>query len=293
MWLSLGPDRDTLVLIAHVDEVGFEVTRVNNGIATLRLRGGFYPWLFAGQPALLHLPGERAQGCRPTSGSALRGVFLPADSADRREVRAWFGDQLDGIDAVGLKVTAYKCATRIAATRFSARSIDDRLGSAALILALEGIDRSKLDHKVMFVWSVQEEGGLNGARTVARHLGTSVRRVHAIDTFVSADSPLETGRFAVVAIGSGAVVRALDNGTSAPPDEIERVVRIARAAGVPLQISLTNGSTDGVPFTAYGAFNTAVSWPLRYSHSPAEVIDLRDMRSLARLVAALAMAPNR
>jgi len=36
-----------------------------------------------------------------------------------------------------------------------------------------------------------------------------------------------------------------------------------------------------------------VSWPLRYSHSPAEVIDLRDMRSLARLVTALAMAPAR
>ena len=41
--------------------------------------------------------------------------------------------------------------------------------------------------------------------------------MHAVDTFVSADSPLETGRFAVVPIGSGAVVRALDNSSVAPP----------------------------------------------------------------------------
>jgi putative aminopeptidase len=58
-------------------------------------------------------------------------------------------------------------------------------------------------------------------------------------------------------------------------------------------VSLTNGGTDGGPFTRYGAFNTAVSWPLRYSHSPAELIDLRDMRSLSRLISALAMAATR
>ena len=117
--------------------------------------------------------------------------------------------------------------------------------------------------------------------------------ISACFRFVSADSPLETGRFAVVPIGTGAVVRAIDNASVAPPDEIERVVRIARSAGVPLQVSLTNGGTDGSPFVSFGATYVGVSWPLRYSHSPAEVIDLRDMRSLARLVTALAMAPAR
>jgi putative aminopeptidase FrvX len=114
-----------------------------------------------------------------------------------------------------------------------------------------------------------------------------------VDTFVSADSPLETGRFAVVPIGSGAVVRALDNNSVVPAEEVERVVRIARSAGIPLQVSTTNGGNDGRPFAMAGAVNVPVSWPLRYSHSPAEVIDLRDMRSLVRLVAALAMAPIR
>jgi putative aminopeptidase FrvX len=303
--LAIGPDRDTVVFIAHMDEVGFEVLRAQNGIATLRQLGGFYPWLFSGQPALLHVrspsgaASDRAQGCRPTSGAAVRGVFLPPDSTardarDAREVQAWFGDPLASAgDVVGLRVSGFKCATRIAATRFTARSIDDRLGSASLVFALDGIDPAKLDHKVVFVWSVQEESGLTGARTVAAQFRNSVRRVHAVDTFVSADSPLETGRFAVAPIGTGAVLRALDNSSVAPPDEIERVVRIARNAGIPLQVNLTNGGTDGSAFASFGAYASSISWPLRYSHSPAEVIDLRDMRSLARLVTALALAPIR
>jgi putative aminopeptidase FrvX len=300
--LAFGPDRDTVVFVAHMDEVGFEVRRAQNGIATLRRLGGFYPWLFTGQPALLHVPSpnggvsDRAQGCRPTSGTGIRGVFLPPDSAtrDTLEMRAWFGDQLASAgDVVGLRVSGYKCATRIAGTRFTARSIDDRLGSASLVFALDGIDPAKLDHKVVFVWSVQEESGLTGARAVAAQFRNSVRRVHAVDTFVSADSPLETGRFAVVPIGTGAVLRALDNSSVAPPDEIERVVRIARNSGIPLQVNVTNGGTDGSAFASFGAFASSISWPLRYSHSPAEVIDLRDMRSLVRLVTALATAPVR
>jgi len=300
--LSMGPDKDTVVFVAHMDEVGFQVIRAQNGVVALRTLGGFYPWLFSGQPALLHVQptsggvADRTQGCRPTSGTALRGVFLPPDTSVRasRDVQAWFGDQLAGVsDVAGLKVTSFKCATRLATTRFSARSIDDRLGSASLVFALDGIDPAKLDHKLIFIWSVREESGLDGARAAAANLGPSVRRVHAVDTFVSAESPLETGRFAVVPIGTGAVVRALDNSSVVPPDEIERVVRIARAAGIPLQINMTNGGTDGRAFSNFGAVNVPVSWPLRYSHSPAEVIDLRDMRSLVRLVTALALAPVR
>lgn len=303
LMLAMGPDRDTVVFVAHLDEIGFQVVRRDGNVFVLRQLGGFYPWLFAGQTAILHRAGvgevsatDRPQGCRPTSNALARGVFLPADSTtrDSREVRAWFGDDVPAGDAlVGARVTSYKCAARVGRTRFTARSIDDRLGTAAMILALREMDRTKLRHKVIFMWSVQEETSLGGARAAAASFGPTVTRVHAVDTFVSADSPLETGRFAVAPIGEGAVVRALDNSSVAPPAEIERVVRIARSARIPLQVGTTNGGNDGSAFVPYGAVDVPVSWPLRYSHSPAELVDLRDLRSLTRLVAALAMAPVR
>ena len=51
------------------------------------------------------------------------------------------------------------------------------------------------------------------------------------------------------------------------------------------------GSTDGSALTAMGPVNTSLSWPGRYSHSPAEVLDLRDVDALARLVGALVITP--
>ncbi len=48
------------------------------------------------------------------------------------------------------------------------------------------------------------------------------------------------------------------------------------------------GGNDGATFVPYGAVDIALGWPLRYSHSPAEVIDTRDVDALARIVAVIA-----
>jgi putative aminopeptidase FrvX len=120
-----------------------------------------------------------------------------------------------------------------------------------------------------------------------------VQRVLAVDTFVSSDSPIETSRFADTPIGEGAVARMLDNSSVTPPEEFARLVRIANANHIPLQWGTTNGGNDGSEFVRFGVPDVPIGWPLRYSHSPAEVIDLRDIRSLSRLVAAMASAPTK
>lgn len=289
--VAVGPERDTVVFIAHLDEIGFEVTAISaDGQVSLRQRGGFYPSLFEGQPALLHLASRADDTTR-----FLRGVFVPRRTVtgkQPRDLTAWFGVDSASLVArgvaVGRPLTSWKRSARLGAARFTARSIDDRAGSAALILALARLDRARLPRKVIFVWSVREETALAGAAAAAATFGTSVTRVHAVDTFVSADSPLESPRFAVAPIGRGAVVRALDNSSVAPRAEIERVVRIAQQQRIPLQVGTTNGGNDGSTFTRYGVVDVPISWPLRYSHSPAELIDLSDVHALARLVAALA-----
>jgi putative aminopeptidase FrvX len=210
-------------------------------------------------------------------------------------VTAWFGLDSAALAARGVRVgdgvTGYKRGQRLGATRFTARSLDDRAGTTALLLALRALDPARLDHTVVFAWSTREEGGLLGARALAQSLGPSVRRVYAVDTFVSSDTPLETPTFAYAPLGAGPVLRALDDGAVSSREERARVVRAARAAGVPLQVGTTHGSTDATPFAAWGAVGTGLSWPGRYSHSPAEVLDLRDLAALARLVHAALAAP--
>jgi putative aminopeptidase FrvX len=302
--LALGPERDTNVVIAHMDEIGFEVARIaRDGTVSLTNRGGFFPSLWEGQTALLHVGAPPTitrvfDACGAASAGPLRGVFVPRDSADRKQpgqLTAWFGLDSAALAArgvtVGSPLTSYKCATRLAGTRFTARSIDDRAGCTALILAVRELDPKALKRKVIFVWSVREETGLDGAGVVAQQLGTTVNRVHAVDTFVSSDSPLESQRFADTPIGAGAVVRVLDNSSVAPASEADRIVSIARLAKIPLQVGTTNGGNDGSQFVRWGAVDVPLAWPLRYSHSPAELIDLRDVRSLASLVRAVILAP--
>ena len=138
------------------------------------------------------------------------------------------------------------------------------------------------------MFSTREEIGLEGAAAVAHQLGTSTRRVHAIDTFVSADSPLELQNFAVAKLGAGAVARALDNSSITPPAYVDTLAQLARGRGIALQIGTTNGGNDGSTFTPFGVVDVPMGWPLRYSHSPAEVVDLKDLLSLAAMVRAVA-----
>jgi len=286
-----GPKLETnaVQFIAHMDEVGFEVTNIaDDGTVSLRTRGGMFQSLWEGQPALLHFDRK--------GSPAIHGIFVPRDTASTKQpelLTAWFG--IDGSTlkrlgvSVGQSVTADKHATRLGATRFTARALDDRAGSTALILATRRINPATLKHRLLLSWSVREETGLEGAIGMARTFGQSTKRVFSIDTFVSSDSPAESSRFAFAPLGRGAVIRGLDNSSIADPSEVDRIVRLAQLNQIPLQVGATNGGTDGSEFVPYGAIHVSLSWPGRYSHSPVEVLDLKDLDALTRLITALAL----
>jgi putative aminopeptidase FrvX len=288
LWVKVGSGKPLVVVVAHLDEIGYRIDSIRaDGTLGVTVRGGFFTSLFEGQPALVHTPhGDVA------------GVFLPRDSGTATThtpppLRVSLGTTTPDATAAtgvaaGQTITMPKRYVRLAGTRATGRSFDDRVGSAALVLALRHLDRTTLRHQVMFIWSTREEIGLEGAHAAAASLGPAVVRVHAIDTFVSADSPLEQPTFAVAPLGAGAVARALDNSSVTPPASLDTLVRVARTRGVALQIGTTNGGNDGSVFVPYGVVDVPLAWPLRYSHSPAEVIDLRDLVSLGDLVRAVA-----
>lgn len=287
VWLTVGRGTPRVVFVAHMDEIGFSVTGIgDDGTLEIRPLGGFLSSLFEAEPALVH-----------TGSADVPGVFTPADSTAVRG-RRW-PYQVDlGVSTraaaeslgvrIGNTVTMPKRYARLAGTRATGRSFDDRVGVAALLLAVRRLDRTKLRHAVTFIWSVREETGLEGARTVAESLGTSVGRVHAIDTFVSADSPLEPQNFAVAPLGLGPVARAVDQSSVTPPAYVDSLKAVARVHHIPLQVGATNGGNDGSAFAPWGVVDVPIGWPLRYAHSPAEVIDLKDVARLADLIRAVA-----
>ena len=287
--VAAGPEKDTVVFIAHMDEIGFTVQKIDHdGTITLANRGGFFRSLWEGQPAIMHV----------AKGAPMTGVFLPRKSGANKQppdMRAWFGLDSAALMArgvtVGTTITGVKSASRLASSRFTARSIDDRAGCTSFILALRQIDPKQLTRKTYFVFSTREEIGLEGARAFAHDHPRGVHRVYAVDTFVSSDSPLENQRFAYAPLGAGAVARALDNSSVTPPDELARLTKIVKAANIPFQYGTTNGGNDGSEYVRFGTVDVPVAWPLRYAHSPAEVIDLADVLALGKVVATLATTP--
>jgi len=287
LWVRVGQGEPVVVFVAHLDEIGFTVTTVrDDGSLELQTRGGFIASLFEAQPALVH-----------TEKGDVPGVFMPRDSGFTRHapppLRVDVGATSRAATLAlgvsrGSTITMPKRYVRLAGTRATGRSFDDRVGAAAQLLALRHLDRAALKHQVIFIWSVREEIGLEGAAVAAAALRTTPRRVHAIDTFVSADSPLELPNFALAPLGQGAVARALDNSSVTPPAYVDSLVTLARVRGIKLQVGTTNGGNDGSMFAPYGVVDVAIGWPLRYSHSPAEVVDLRDVVSLADIVQAAA-----
>ena len=184
------------------------------------------------QPAMVQM--EDAGGEVPE----LAGVFLTRETAEQKRpdrMRAWFGMNADELERRGVRpglgVTGYKEGHRIGAHRFTARSMDDRAGTTALLLALQRIDPNTLDHRVIFTWSVQEEGGLFGAAALAERFAMKTRQAFSIDTFVSSDTPLESPHFAFAPLGDGPVLRSIENSSMAPPAERERMAPPAEHTG--------------------------------------------------------------
>jgi len=105
------------------------------------------------------------------------------------------------------------------------------------------------------------------------------------NTFVSSDPPPgEDKRFVDAPLGSGLVIRVLDTSNLTPIEFVDRVIRIANQHNVPVQVGSTNGGNDGSTFTRYGAIDIPIAWPLRYSHSPVEVLEQTDLEALADVI---------
>jgi len=293
-WTGQGP---RIVVVAHQDEIGYEVHSIlADGRLELEDKGGGLPPFFLGHAAFVHT----GAGIRPgvlelPQGWERPNFHWPPESRNttyRMDVGAANAQQ---VASLGIKtgdfVTIPKHYRRLLGTRANARSFDDRVGCTALVSAAWALGPSLNGRDVTFVWSTGEELGLVGAAAAAKSMAADGRApayVFAVDTFVSSDSPLESTRFGDAKLGEGFVVRAVDNSNIVPRKLVDKLLSLARAQGVPAQYGVTGGGNDGAAFVRYGSTDVALGWPLRYSHSPGEVVDTRDVDALARIVAAVA-----
>jgi len=260
--------------------------------------GGGYTQYFLGHPALVHTATSRISGVMelPSGWDQPDFVWPHAPNAMDEPARVYVGTRsAEETQKLGIKagdwITIPKEYRPLLGTRANGRSFDDRVGCAALIDAVKSLGPQLPGRDITFIWSTREEIGLEGAAAAAEQMFKEARTpdfVFAVDTFVSSDSPLETDRFAGATLGKGFVVRAVDNSNVVPLEYVDRVLKLAKTHNIPAQFGVTGGGNDGSVFLRYGSIDVPLGWPLRYSHSPAEVIDTKDVAALSEIIAAIA-----
>ena len=166
--------------------------------------------------------------------------------------------------------------------------LDDRIACVILLSAMERIKHS--DNDLYFVFTVQEEVGLRGARTAA--YGIDPDYGIAVDVTDSDDIPDAPHECSSVA-GKGAAIKVMDSSVICHPVVVNQLKELAQARNIPFQMDVLRfGGTDAgaIHQSRAGVYTGGISVASRYIHTPVEMADLDDIEACAALAAAFAQA---
>jgi endoglucanase len=172
--------------------------------------------------------------------------------------------------------------------RLVAKSMDDRVGVLVAIETLRALKSTAYD--VYFVFTTQEEVGVRGATTSA--YGVDPDLGIALDVTAAADTP-EAIKMEM-ALGRGPCIKIRDAGALSDPRIVQWMIRVAEKNRIPYQREvLLYGGTDAraIQLTRAGVPAGCISIPVRYVHSPSEMVDVSDVRNSVKLLTALLRSP--
>jgi len=287
----VNPGGSPRVLLAgHADEIGFQVRYISDeGMLYFGSIGGHDPVITVGQrvrvhtaqgPVLgvlgrtaVHLLDSEARGKAPK----LDDLWIDIGAKDREEAAS--------VVAIGDCVTYDQELERLQGDICTARSFDDKMGVFVVAEALRRVRDANPRAAIFAVSTVQEEVGLRGARTCAYGIDPLVGV--AVDVGHSTDYPGgDKKKVGDVKLGGGPKIT---RGANINPHVFDLLVKTAREMEIPHQIVAAPGGTgtdaNAIQLSRAGVATGVLSVPLRYMHTPSEVMHLDDIDNAARLLA--------
>ena len=289
-----GPEgAPRLMLAGHCDEIGFMVKYIDErGFLFFAPIGGVDAHLVPGQRVTVHAAGG------PLPGVVGRRPIHHLENAERDKVMPFKNQFIDigcadkaaaqALVAIGDPVTFAVGVERLQGTKITSRAFDDKIGAFVVAQVLREV-RRRGDQQVTLVGvsTVQEEVGLRGGTASA--YGVNPDLGIAVEVGFASDYPdADHKQAGEIKLGQGPI---LARGPNINPALFELLSATARDEGIPFQvmgIPRASGTDANVMQLARGGVATAlVSVPLRYMHTPVEVLDLDDLQRTVQLLAAL------
>ena len=293
---AVSEKRPAMLIAAHMDEVGLVVTGHEDGFLCVGPIGGLDQRVLPDRDLCI-LTDPPVFGVMSVQPPHVLKAEDMSKAIPMDELRVDIGMTQEEAMAsvpVGTPITFRTKGFKLGETRYACKTLDDRACFAALIRAAELLKGKELPWDVYFVGSTGEERGEGGAPAAAFETEAAV--CIAIDV-TQASSPDANPK-----IHSGVYNHELGNGPviSVGPNITKHVGRrlqeLARQQEIPVQIAGAPGRTGTDAWNMHivrgGVASGIIGLPLRYMHSPTEVIDLEDLERCARLVAAYALDPG-
>ena len=291
------PARPTVMVFAHMDQMGFVVRKVEpSGLIRLERLGGVPERALPAQAVVISteagdLPG--VIGIKSHHATAPEEKYRVIPYAELA-VDAGFVSKAEAEAAgvqVGSPVTYMPRVMDLTGGRVAGTAIDDRAGCAALI-ALARARVGKPGPTTHLVWSVQEEHNLRGVLPAANALAPDIAL--QVDLVLATDTPEMAAR-GDVALGGGPAMslysfhgRGTLNGVIPHPALVKVVEQAAVGQGLPLQRSAHVGALTDLSYVQFmGAEGVAcldLGVPVRYSHQALEVVDPADIEAVVSLL---------
>lgn len=277
-----GP-QPLLMIAAHMDEIGVIVTHIDdNGFLRLAPVGGVAPHLLVGQ---------RVRFAGGTVGTVYHEKLKELKELDWTRIYLDIGAGNRAAAREKVQVGDLACLHQPFVSlggRYMAKAMDDRIGCAVLLETARRLPRS-LPQGVCFVFSVQEEVGLRGARTAAYRLNPGYGL--AVDVTRVGDTP--KAPLMDVSLGKGPAIKVKDSSVISHPLVRQFMVDNAERNGIPYQLEvLERGGTDAgaIHITREGVPSGALSIPCRYIHTPSEMVDAGDVHHAVDMLEKLCLA---
>ncbi len=295
-----GKENPRVLLAAHMDEVGFIVTAIEeSGFLKFGPLGGWFDQVVLGQRVKV----------RNKNGDTVTGVIaakpphlLPAEkrkeSIDMDRMFIDVGCSCEEeVEALGIRIgspvvpesafTIQEKSSRGKGRKkeriFMGKGFDDRVGIVCMCEVIRNL-KAPLPNNVIAAATVQEEVGLRGARTVAHKVKPDVAIV--LETEIAGDVPGIQKHEATSRLGGGPAICVYDRSMIPNQKLLDMVIETAEKGGIEYQLTTAKGGTDGgqIHLSYEGCPTIVIGVPTRHIHSPVGVIAEKDVDLCIKLV---------
>jgi len=279
------PGAQKLLLDAHVDEIGILICGEEDGFLRFRTLGGVDPRMLCDREITLLTdpPLFGLVSCLPphvqtaedmNKSTPISELYLDVGlSSEEAKARVPIGTP---------GVFRGSCAP-LGEDQCCGKALDDRACMAAILYALELLQGKELEVDLYVLFSTQEETSSAGAITAVNEIAPDICVAVDVTHGRTPDGPKDK----TFALGGGP---AIGMGPNMSRQLTNTLIALAKREEIPYEVEVMSGHTGTnawpMQICREGIATAVVSLPLKYMHTPVEVISRTDLESTAKLLAA-------